>query len=443
MAQSPLVFHIDVNSAFLSWESVCRLTEDPEALDLRTIPSAVGGDAASRHGIVLAKSTPAKKYGVTTGEPLVQALRKCPGLCVVPSRFDVYIHYSTLLMNLLSDYTPDIEKFSIDEAFLDMTSTIHLFGDPWTTANQIRERICRELGFTVNIGIAPNKLLAKMASDFRKPDMCHTLFLDEIPEKMWPLPIRELFFVGRSAQNKLEGIGIHTIGQLAACNVELLKPILGEKYAIQIHDYACGIDPSPVAEREPINKGYGNSTTLSRDVDDLDTAFTVLLSLCETVGARLRADHVICDCVCVEIKDWDFHVQSHQTTLNSPTDSTTVLYENACRLLKEFWDRTPLRLIGVRATKISDDEFSQISLFESEQSRKMKEMEKAVDQIRSKFGTDIIKRASFLKKDSIVDHAASKQKHLSHSALKEDEKGSEGGGSGKVRDNKRGWNETY
>ncbi|MFR1897064.1 DNA polymerase thumb domain-containing protein, partial [Hungatella sp.] len=320
---------------------------------------------------------------------------------------------------------------------------IHLFGDPWTTANQIRERICRELGFTVNIGIAPNKLLAKMASDFRKPDMCHTLFLDEIPEKMWPLPIRELFFVGRSAQNKLEGIGIHTIGQLAACNVELLKPILGEKYAIQIHDYACGIDPSPVAEREPINKGYGNSTTLSRDVDDLDTAFTVLLSLCETVGARLRADHVICDCVCVEIKDWDFHVQSHQTTLNSPTDSTTVLYENACRLLKEFWDRTPLRLIGVRATKISDDEFSQISLFESEQSKKMKEMEKAVDQIRSKFGTDIIKRASFLKKDSIVDHAASKQKHLSHSALKEDEKGSEGGGSGKVRDYKRGWNETY
>ena len=250
-------------------------------------------------------------------------------------------------------------------------------------------------------------------------------------------------FVGRSAQNKLEGIGIHTIGQLAACNVELLKPILGEKYAIQIHDYACGIDPSPVAEREPINKGYGNSTTLSRDVDDLDTAFTVLLSLCETVGARLRADHVICDCVCVEIKDWDFHVQSHQTTLNSPTDSTTVLYENACRLLKEFWDRTPLRLIGVRATKISDDEFSQISLFESEQSKKMKEMEKAVDQIRSKFGTDIIKRASFLKKDSIVDHAASKQKHLSHSALKEDEKGSEGGGSGKVRDYKRGWNETY
>lgn len=412
MTQNPLVFHIDVNSAFLSWESVYRLTEDPKALDLRTIPSAVGGDAASRHGIVLAKSTPAKKYGITTGEPLVQALRKCPSLMVVPSRFDIYIHYSTLLMNLLSDYTPDIEKFSIDEAFLDMTSTIHLFGDPWTTASQIRERIHKELGFTVNIGIAPNKLLAKMASDFRKPDMCHTLFPEEVPEKMWPLPIRELFFVGRSAQKKLEGVGIRTIGQLAASDLGLLKPLLGEKYAILIHGYANGIDSSPVAEREPINKGYGNSTTLSRDVDDLDTAFTVLLSLCETVGARLRADHVLCDCVCVEIKDWEFHVQSHQMTLNSPTDSTTLLYENACHLLKEFWDFTPLRLIGVRATKISDDGYSQLSLFESEQSKKMKEMEKAVDQIRSKFGTDSIKRASFLKKDSIVDHAASKQKHL-------------------------------
>ena len=412
MAMEPLVFHIDVNSAFLSWESVYRLSLDPDCLDLRTIPSAVGGDAASRHGIVLAKSTPAKKYGVTTGEPLNQALRKCPSLMVVPSRFDIYIKYSGQMMDLLSDYTPDIEKFSIDEAFLDMTSTIHLFGDPVEVANQIRERIYRELGFTVNIGIAPNKLLAKMASDFKKPNLCHTLFPEEIPVKMWPLSIGELFSVGRSSQKKLEGIGIHTIGQLAAASVSSLKPVLGEKYAYQIHDYACGIDSSPVAQRDPVNKGYGNSTTLSRDVDDFETACQVILSLSETVGARLRADKVQCDCICVEIKDQDFRVQSHQMTLNSPTDSTTVIYENACRLLHDFWDRRPLRLIGVRATKISDDCFSQISLFESEQSKKMKEMEKAVDQIRSKFGTDIIKRASFLQKDAIVDHASGKAKHL-------------------------------
>ena len=437
------IFHVDVNSAFLSWEAVYRMKHLGGRLDLRTVCSAVGGDVTRRHGIILAKSIPARACGIKTGETVFSALKKCPELVLVPPNYNLYQRSSDALIRLLKEYTPLVEQYSIDEAYMDMTESTALFGPPEAAAETIRERILQELGFTVNIGVAQNKLLAKMASDFRKPDMCHTLFPDEIPEKMWPLPIRELFFVGRSAQNKLEGIGIHTIGQLAACNVELLKPILGEKYALQIHDYACGIDPSPVAEREPINKGYGNSTTLSRDVDDLDTAFNVLLSLCETVGARLRADHVICDCVCVEIKDWDFHVQSHQTTLNSPTDSTTVLYENACRLLKEFWDRTPLRLIGVRATKISDDEFSQISLFESEQSRKMKEMEKAVDQIRSKFGTDIIKRASFLKKDSIVDHAASKQKHLSHSALKEDEKGTEGGGSGKVRDYKRGGNETY
>lgn len=410
MTPEPLIFHIDVNSAFLSWEAVSRLETDGSALDLRTIPSAVGGDASSRHGIVLAKSTPAKTYGITTGEPIVQALRKCPALTVVPARFDVYLQKSQALMELLSDYTPDIEKFSIDEAFLDMSATIHLFGSPLDVANHIRERIWQKLGFTVNIGVAPNKLLAKMASDFKKPNLCHTLFAHEIPSKMWPLPIGELFFVGHSAQKKLEGIGIHTIGELAACNVRHLKSLLGEKYGILIYDYARGIDTSPVAEREPLNKGYGNSTTLSHDIDDFDIACQVLLSLSETVGARLRADHVLCDCVCVEIKDWNFHTQSHQMTLNNSTDSTTVIYDNACRLLKELWDRTPLRLIGVRTTKISEQGVCQIQLFESEQTRKMKEMEKAVDHIRSKFGTDSVKRASFLKKDTIVDHTSGRGK---------------------------------
>lgn len=412
MEQSRLIFHIDVNSAFLSWESVHRLSIDPDALDLRLIPSAVGGDASKRHGIVLAKSTPAKKYGVTTGEPLAQALKKCPQLLVVPSHFELYTAYSKKLIQLLEEYTPDIEKFSIDEAFLDMTETIHLFGEPMETANRIRERIKDELGFTVNIGIAPNKLLAKMASDFEKPDLCHTLFADEVPQKMWPLTIRELFFVGGAAQRKMESIGIHTIGELARYDVNLLKTLLGEKYAILIHQYANGIDDDPVAPKEAVNKGYGNSITLSRDVSDFETANQVLLSLCETVGARLRADHVLCSCVCVELKDWEFKTQSHQMTLNTPTDSTQDLYRSSCQLLKEFWDRTPVRLMGVRATKINDDSYCQLSLFETEQSRKMKDLEKTVDQLRSKFGTDIIKRASFLQKDSIVDHAASKAKHL-------------------------------
>lgn len=401
MTPEHLVFHIDVNSAYLSWESVYRLKTDPAAPDLRQIPSAVGGDAASRHGIVLAKSISAKKYGVITGEPIAQALRKCPGLTVVPARFEIYSEYSGKLMNLLSDYTPDIEKFSIDEAFLDMSSTIHLFGEPWDVAGRIRERVFEELGFTVNVGIAPNKLLAKMASDFKKPNLCHTLFPDEIPKKMWPLPIGELFFVGRSAKKKLEGIGIHTIGELASCRPEHLKPLLGEKYAVLIHGYARGIDLSPVERREPVNKGYGNSTTLAHDVENLKDAFQVLLSLSETVGARLRSDHVLCGCVCVEIKDWEFRSQSHQITLNNPTDSTTVIYENACRLLEEFWDLTPLRLLGVRAAKITGEDFHQMNLFESEQTRRMRELEKAVDHIRDKFGAGSIKRASFLKADDM------------------------------------------
>lgn len=407
-----LIFHIDVNSAFLSWESVDRLRKDPSALDLRTIPSAVGGDAKTRHGIVLAKSTPAKKFGVTTGEPLAQALKKCPSLMIVPSHFELYVESSRKLIHLLENYTPDIEKFSIDEAFLDMTSTIHLFGPPVETANRLREQIERELGFTVNIGIAPNKLLAKMASDFEKPNRCHTLFREEIPTKMWPLSIRELFFVGRSAQTKMENLGIHTIGQLAACDVKVLKVHLGDKYGTLIHQYANGIDDDPVAERDPINKGYGNSVTLSHDVSDYETAMQVLLSLCETVGARLRADQVLCNCICVELKDWDFHTQSHQMTLDTPTDSTAVIYEHAVLLLKDFWDQTPVRLIGVRTTKISDDGYCQLSMFDDGRAQKMREFEKAVDTIRHKFGTDSIRRASFLQKDSIVDHAAGKHKHL-------------------------------
>ncbi|MCI8829725.1 MAG: DNA polymerase IV [Lachnospiraceae bacterium] len=412
MERERLIFHIDVNSAFLSWESVYRLKKDKNALDLRTIPSAVGGDAKSRHGVVLAKSTPAKRCGVMTGEPLASAYKKCPDLVVVPSRFDLYIQCSRAMMELLSQYTPDSEKFSIDETFLDMTETIHLFGTPMDTANQIRRRIREELGFTVNIGIAPNKLLAKMASDFEKPDKCHTLYFHELSSKFWPLPVRDLFFVGGAAQKRLTAIGIHTIGQLAACDPKLLKLHLGDKYSALIHQYANGIDDSPVGERDPLNKGYGNSLTLSRDVADLETANQVLLSLCETVGARLRADGVLCNCVCVELKTWDFKVQSHQVTLLSSTDSTSQIYENACQALREFWDLTPVRLIGVRVTKIASDGVSQLSFFDTDTNKKKREFEKAVDQIRSRFGVDSIKRASFLNGDALVDHAASKKKHL-------------------------------
>ena len=412
MGRRRIIFHIDVNSAFLSWEAADRLKKDPDALDLRTVPSAVGGDAKSRHGVVLAKSTPARQFGVNTGEPLASAFRKCPELAVVPARFDLYLKCSHDLFALLGDYTPDIEKFSIDEAFLDMSETIHLFGPPIETAGRIRRQIRRELGFSVNIGISSNKLLAKMASDFEKPDKTHTLFEEEIPTKMWPLPLRELLFVGSSASDKLARIGLHTIGDLAACDVHILQTHLGDKYGSLVHRYANGIDNEPVVSRGPANKGYGNSITLSRDVSDYGTACQVLLALSETVGARLREENVRCSCICVELKDWKFSTQSHQLTLSAPTDSTWGLYGHACRLLKEFWDLRPVRLIGLRASQVSEGPYEQLSLFDTEQSRKMKELEKAVDKIRGKYGVDSIKRASFLKEDALVDHAVSKKKHL-------------------------------
>lgn len=405
------IFHVDVNSAFLSWESVYRLEKDPEALDLRTVPSIVGGDQKTRHGVVLAKSTPAKAYGIVTGEPVAQALKKCPSLLTVPSRFDVYLDFSEKLIRLLEEYTPDVEQFSIDEAFLDMTGTIHLFGKPEDAADRIRQRVKEELGFTVNVGIASNKLLAKMASDFKKPDLCHTLWDHEIPEKLWPLPVRSLFFVGGSAEKKLLSLGIRTIYDLAHCDLKVLRAHLGNKYADQIHRYANGLDDDPVAAKEPLNKGYGNSITLARDVDDYDTAFQVLLALCETVGSRLRRDHVLCGCICVELKDWKFRSLSHQMMLDTPTDSSTVLYENACRLLREFWDLTPVRLIGVRTTKISDENFVQMNLFDTKRNEKLEQMEKAVDAIREKYGMDSIKRASFLKPGAIVEHTVGKKRH--------------------------------
>lgn len=412
MEQQRLIFHIDVNSAFLSWESVWRLSQDPEALDLRTIPSAVGGDASSRHGIILAKSTPAKKYGISTAETLMSAYRKCPELVVVPSNFHLYQEYSRSMMQLLEQYTPDMEKFSIDEAFLDMTGTIHLFGNPLEVADQIRNQIHKELGFTVNVGIAPNKLLAKMASDFTKPDKTHTLYAHEIAAKMWPLPLRELLFVGSSAAAKMERIGLHTIGDVAACDLHILQTHLGDKYGMQVHRYANGIDDDPVAERAPINKGYGNSITLSRDIADFDTACQILLALSETVGARLREKQVRCNCISVELRDWQFHDQSHQMTLDAATDSTSLIYQSACRLLKEFWNLTPVRLIGLRTSRISSDSYEQLSMFDNPQNKKMEALEKAVDSIRGKFGIDSIKRASFLQEDTVVDHAVSKQKHL-------------------------------
>lgn len=193
-----LIFHIDVNNAFLSWDGAYRLHHLGGKLDLRLIPSAVGGDAALRHGIILAKSNPAKKYGINTGMTLLEARQKCSTLYLVPPNYNLYQHCSSAFIDILREYSPAVEIYSIDEAFMDMSEVIHLFRSPIETADVIRTRIREELGFTVNIGISSNKLLAKMSGNLRKPDFTLTLFPHEIKSKMWPLPVSELFFVGRA-----------------------------------------------------------------------------------------------------------------------------------------------------------------------------------------------------------------------------------------------------
>ena len=330
-----VIYHIDVNSAFLSWEAAYRLHHLGAKIDLREIPSVVGGDQEKRHGIILAKSIPAKHYGIRTGEPVADAKKKCPELVIVPPNYGLYARSSRAFMKILGDYSDRIEQYSIDEAFMDMTGCTD---DPGRTANEIRERIKRELGFTVNVGVAQNKLLAKMASDFKKPDLVHTLWKDEIAKKMWPLGVRDLFFVGPESENKLKLLGIRTIGELANADVGLLKARM-KSHGQLIWQYANGMDDSEVIPAAPNNKGYGNSLTTVQDVYDRKTAHRYLLSLAETVSMRLRADHVKIRVVDVSIRDADLFFYNHQRKLDEATDLTVEIDQAACRCFDELWKR--------------------------------------------------------------------------------------------------------
>lgn len=391
-----VIFHIDVNSAFLSWEAVERLKRG-ETVDIRTIPSAVGGDIATRHGVILAKSVPAKKYAVTTGEPVVDALRKCPQLFLVKPDHELYRRNSRAFIAILRQYSDVIEQFSIDEAFVDMTGTRRIFGEPLEAADRIRKQIRDELGFTVNIGISSNKLLAKMASDFEKPDKVHTLFPEEVPGKMWPLPVRDLFFVGKAAERRLQEMGIRTIGDLANTDRVFLNANLKKQGDI-LWRYANGMDDSPVEPVRADNKGYGNSTTLSFDVTDAKTAKGILLGLTEKVCARLRQDDMKVESVSVQFRFSDLTRASHQCALTSATNITQEIYAKVCRLFDEKWDGTPIRLLGVSTAKASREESGrQMNLFDTTDYEKLEKLDKAMDTIRQKYGTKAIQRASFIR----------------------------------------------
>lgn len=396
-----LIFHVDVNSAFLSWEATRRVKEGGE--DIRLIPSVIGGDPSKRTSIVTAKSIPAKEYGIQTGEPVALAMRKCPGLYVAQGDFATYRKYSKLFKDICRSYAPEVEEFSIDECFMDLTGTSLVYPDPIALAYEIKDKIKNELGFTVNIGIGNNKLLAKMASDFTKPDRVHTLFVEEIPTKMWPLPVGDLLFVGKKSVEVLERHQIKTIGDLAKCDMTLLKSLVGEKAAMQMHDYANGIDMSPVSSKVEEAKGFSVSTTLEENVVTYEQAHIILMELADSVAMRIRKANVTAYCVAVTIRDNNFRNQSHQKNLFEPTDITDEIYEVSKELFQTLWDgHTPIRLLKIALSNIDQGENVQFSLFEDENKEKSRKMDQAVDAIREKFGNGMIQRGVTLNTNSRV-----------------------------------------
>ena len=389
-----IIFHIDVNSAYLSWTAVEQLKHGAE-VDIRTIPAIIGGDQKSRHGVVLAKSIPAKKYGIHTGEPVVNAFRKCPNLRMEPPDHRLYHQYSEKLMDFLRSYTDRIEQVSVDECYMDFTGIAGRFHSPVEGALEIKNEVYRRFGFTVNIGISGNKLLAKMASDFEKPNKVHTLFPEEIPEKMWPLPIGELYMAGRSSVETLQKLEILTIGDLDHTDHMILELHL-KSHGRKLWEFANGIDHSMVETEKAEAKGIGNSTTLPKDVVTEEEAKAVLKELAASVGGRLRKAGQKAGMLSVEIKYHTFDSVSHQKQIERPTNQDADIYEISVVLFRELWNREPIRLLGIRSSKLSEEgEPEQLSLFDmefepEEKRKKKRQLNAALEKIRGKYGTDIV-----------------------------------------------------
>lgn len=411
--KSNIIFHIDVNSAFLSWTAVKMLREG-SSVDIREIPAIIGGDRETRHGIVLAKSISAKKYGIVTGEPIAHALQKCPDIEIIPPEHSYYYEQSDKLMELLKSFTPVIEQVSVDECYMDYGSIRNSFDSPVIAAETIKNTIKEKFGFTVNIGISDVKVLAKMASDFEKPDKVHTLYREEIQEKMWHLPVSELFMAGKSSVDTLHKLGIFKIGQLATSPVDILEYHL-KSHGRVLWEFANGIDKSSVeVEKEEI-KGVGNSVTLARDYDKIEDIDKVLLALAEKVAGRLRNKKQLAKTVAVEVKYNDFRKSSKQTTLDRATYTGTEIYNISKVLFEELWNKKPVRLLGIRTANLVDEgEPEQMSIMDmlgrvsktdenaiakQPSIEKMKKLDKALDAIKERYGDKAVKRASLLEKD--------------------------------------------
>ena len=392
-----VIFHIDVNNAFLSWTAVDLLRKG-YSIDIRKIPSVIGGDEEKRRGIVTAKSPVAKKMGVQTAEPLFMARRKCPNLQVFKGDYALFRRESDQLYRYFCQFTDRIERFSIDECFLDMTGTNLMYDDPIKLAYRMKDEIYEKFGYTVNIGIANNKLCAKMASDFEKPNKVHTLFQNEIKEKMWPLSVSELFMVGKSSSKQLVEMGIRTIGDLAKVDVSILKRRF-KSQGEMMHEYANGIDYSLVEPRSPKNKSISVTETLEKDIDSIPILKKILLRQADKVGKQARKEKLYATTIAVIFKTNDFVSYSHQVKLVNATNVTEEIYKNSVQILKNGWRGEPLRLIGIRLGDFTSNNGRQISLFEQEKDGNNEKIQAVLDNITDKFGDGVIIPASLKEMD--------------------------------------------
>ena len=389
-----VIFHVDVNNAYLSWTAV-YLLKNGYKKDIRLIPSVIGGDEDSRHGIVLAKSPVAKKLGVKSAETIYMARKKCKDLEVYPPDFSIYEEYSNKFYNYLKQYSPLIERASVDECFLDMSNTKYLYDDLESLAYKIKDDIKNMFGFTVNVGIGNNKLLAKMASDFEKPDKVHTLYTSEIETKMWPLDVSDLLFVGKSSSKLLHSIGIDTIGDLANCDPALLSKYYKSRVDDLINS-AKGIDDSPVVKDYGDNKSISISRTLMKDTDNLNEIKKILLKLSQEIGLRARNSHLYANTIAITVRTSSFKNISHQLTLNSSTNNTMEIYEKVCELLRDIDKSESFRLLGIRLDNLTKNKTSKVSFFEEEDND---DIQKIMDNLNTKYKNSIIMPAIFYKGD--------------------------------------------
>lgn len=391
-----IIFHVDVNNAFLSWTAVYLLNHGYEK-DIRTIPSIIGGDEEKRHGIVLAKSPVAKKYGVVTAETIYMAKKKCPKLEVFPPNYEYYIEMSHKFYDYLKEYTPVIEQASIDECFMDLTGTNYLYDDILKLAYKIKNDIKEKYGFTVNVGIANNKLCAKMASDFTKPDKVHTLFDHEIKDKMWPLPIRDLLFVGKSSAATLESINIKTIGDLANANPTILKKYFKNRVDDLINS-ARGIDNSKVITDYGFNKCISISRTLEKDTSDIRKLKKILLDMSDQVGLRARRYNLYAKNIAITFKTSSFKAYSHSMTLTNPINNTLDIYDNILILFNKITMQEKIRSIGIRLGDLDTKDTEQVSLFSNKNNDNI---QKLLDNINAKYKNTVVMPAIFYEKDKL------------------------------------------